>query len=128
MSRTISHFAINADDLPRARSFYEGVFGWRFEAWGPPGFFQIVTGDPGDAGALRGALQQRRELAPGKVMHGFECSVSVDDLGAVLAAVKERGGTLLMDPTVIAGVGTLAFFEDTEGNVVGAMQYDAAAD
>ena len=28
----LSHFAINADDVPAARAFYEKVFGWRFTA------------------------------------------------------------------------------------------------
>jgi hypothetical protein len=33
-----------------------------------------------------------------------------------------------MQKTVIAGVGSLVFFEDTEGNSVGAMQYDKGAE
>ncbi len=28
----VRHFAINADDLPRARRFYERVFAWSFQA------------------------------------------------------------------------------------------------
>ena len=40
----VAHFAINADDLPRARRFYEQVFGWTFQAWGPPGFYMIDSG------------------------------------------------------------------------------------
>src|ERR1700731_2639709 len=56
----VRHFAINADDIDRARSFYERVFGWRFNAWGPPNFYQIDTGTP-----PYGALQGRRELVPG---------------------------------------------------------------
>lgn len=126
MSNTVQHFAINADDLDRARSFYAQVFGWRFEAWGPPEFFQIVSG-PEDAPGIRGALQKRRELVPGKTVHGFECTVGVEDLDGVLKAVVDGGGKVLMDKTTIAGVGELAFFEDTEGNVVGAMRYDASA-
>ena len=54
MPNNISHFAIQADDVERARRFYSAVFGWTFEAWGPPGFYRILTGtaaDPGDTGA-----------------------------------------------------------------------------
>ena len=36
MPNNVVHFAVHADDLPRARRFYEAVFGWRFEPWGPP--------------------------------------------------------------------------------------------
>jgi len=46
MPNNLAHFAINADDTARARGFYQNVFGWQFQAWGPPDFFQISTGDP----------------------------------------------------------------------------------
>lgn len=44
MPNNLARFAINADDVPRARHFYEQVFGWKFDAWGPPNFFMIETG------------------------------------------------------------------------------------
>ena len=40
-SPRIAHFAINANDLPRAQRFYGNVFGWKFSPYGPPGFFMI---------------------------------------------------------------------------------------
>ena len=43
MTNDVDFFAINADDVPRARNFYETVFGWGFEPWGPPGFYLIAT-------------------------------------------------------------------------------------
>src|SRR6476660_6709791 len=48
----VRHFAINADDMARARRFYERVFGWRFDAWGPPNFFMITTGSDQDPGII----------------------------------------------------------------------------
>jgi uncharacterized protein len=122
----VAHFAINADDLPRARRFYEKVFGWRFTAWGPPGFLQIATGTEHEPGIL-GAMQQRRELVAGHPTIGYECSVSVRDVDAVAAAVVANGGSILIPRTLIPTVGHLIFARDTEGNVVGAMQYDAGA-
>jgi predicted enzyme related to lactoylglutathione lyase len=122
----VAHFAINADDVSRARSFYEKVFGWRFEAWGPPGFFQIVAPGGGAPGPL-GALQKRRELIPGIQTVGFECTVAVADVDAVAATVVANGGTILIPKVLIPTVGYLIFFRDPEGNAVGAMQYDASA-
>jgi predicted enzyme related to lactoylglutathione lyase len=122
----VAHFAINADDLNRARRFYEKVFGWRFEAWGPPGFFQIATSDGSRPGSL-GALQKRRELVAGERTNGFECTVAVADVDAVAAAVVAGGGTILIPRTLIPTVGHLIFFRDPEGNAVGAMQYDSNA-
>jgi hypothetical protein len=122
----IKHFAINADDVPRARRFYERVFGWRFEPWGPPNFLQIFPGPDNDPD-VRGALQGRRELIDGQRTVGFECSFGVDDVDAIAAAVVANGGTILIPRTLIPTVGYLIFFRDTEGNAVGAMQYDARA-
>ncbi|WP_394781385.1 VOC family protein [Undibacterium sp.] len=119
MSATLRHFAINADDVGRAKTFYESVFGWRFDAWGPPGFYQIKNAGKG----LLGALQERRELAPGVRIAGYEASMGVTDLRATMAAVEAGGGRIVMRPFRIEGVGELIYFEDTEGNLVGAMQY-----
>lgn len=128
----LAHFAINADDVDTARRFYEAVLGWTFEAWGPPGFSKIDTGD-GDHGgdgahAVRGALQQRRELVPGIRTVGFECTFAVDDVDAVAKAVVEHGGTILMEKTTLMGVGDLIWFQDPDGNALGAMRYDPAAE
>src|SRR5262249_4915937 len=126
MANDLKHFAINADDVTRARRFYERVFGWKIEPWGPPGFFQIFT-SPGPE-AVRGALQGRRELLPGKRMVGFECTIGVADVDKVAQAVRENGGRIIMEKTTIVGVGDLIFFEDNEGNVAGAMRYDRNAE
>ena len=122
----VKHFAINADALPRARRFYERVFGWRFQAWGPPGFFLATTGTEQDPG-IQGSLQQRRELVPGVKMPGYECSIGVADVDAVAAAVVANGGEIILPKTLIPTVGHLIFFRDTEGNIAGAMQFDSAA-
>ncbi len=126
MSNNIKYFAINADDLSRAQEFYSKVFGWSFDAWGPPDFYQIRTGD-GESG-IGGALQKRRELLPGQPVLGFECTVGVEDVDEIAKAVVSSGGEIVMEKTTIAGVGDLIFFKDTEGNVAGAMRYDASAE
>jgi predicted enzyme related to lactoylglutathione lyase len=120
MAATFRHFAINADDVPRARRFYEAVFGWRFDPWGPPDFYQIKNAGQGVIGALQG----RRELVPGVRMTGYEASLGVEDLKATMAAIEAGGGKILMPPYRIEGVGELIYFQDTEGNLAGAMQYE----
>ena len=122
MANNVVHFAIHADDVDRARSFYRAVFGWRFEAWGPPGFFRIFTGPPDDPG-IEGALHERHEPLDGKGMRGFECTVNVDDLAPIKAAVVANGGTIVYDEIEIPTVGMLVQFLDTEGNVCSAMKY-----
>jgi predicted enzyme related to lactoylglutathione lyase len=120
MPATFRHFAINADDVARAKAFYERVFDWRFTPWGPPNYYQIRTAGEG----LLGALQERRELVKGVKASTFEPSFGVSDLKATMEAITAGGGKILMQPYRIEGVGELIYFEDPEGNFVGAMQYD----
>ena len=74
-----------------------------------------------------GALQGRRELVKGHRV-GFECTFGVPSIDATEKAVKAAGGKVLLERSVIVGVGTLMFFADPDGNAFGAMQYDAAAE
>jgi hypothetical protein len=120
MPAQFRHLALNADDVQRAKVFYENVFGWKFEPWGPPDYYQVRNAGDGVIGALQG----RRELKSGARMLGFEATMGVDDLGAAIARVEAAGGKVATTPIYIEGVGRLVYFEDTEGNLVGAMQYD----
>jgi predicted enzyme related to lactoylglutathione lyase len=120
MPATLGHFAINADNVQRAKRFYESVFQWTFDPWGPPDFYQVKNAGQG----LLGALQGRRELVPGVRVAAYEVTFGVEDLKATIAAVEAGGGRIVMQPYRIEGVGELIYFEDTEGNLVGAMQYD----
>jgi predicted enzyme related to lactoylglutathione lyase len=117
MPSNIAFFAVHADDLPRARRFYETVFGWKVQPWGPPGFFLIATGDERDPG-IPGALQQRHEVVPGERFNGYECTISVPDIDAAAAAVTANGGKIVLSKCEIPTVGWLIKIKDPEGNVV----------
>ena len=119
MPARFRHFAINADDVARAKSFYEQVFGWTFTPWGPPDFYQIHNAGEG----IQGAPQGRRSLKDGVRTNALETTMAVDDIKAAVAAITNAGGKVLMPPFRIEGVGDLIYFEDPEGNIVGAMQY-----
>src|SRR5262245_265060 len=125
MPNDVDFFAINADEVPRARKFYESVFGWSFEPWGPPGFYLIETSK--EKGAIRGALQERRELAPGQKMIGFECTISVPNIDQALRAIEANGGRIAAPKFHIPTVGTVAYILDTEDNLVGIIQRDRSA-
>jgi predicted enzyme related to lactoylglutathione lyase len=121
MPNNVGFFAVHADNLPRARRFYENVFGWKFEPWGPPDFFLISTGTKSDPG-IGGALQKRHDLVAGKSPLCYECSIFVDDVDAVAKAVATYGGKVIMPKCEIPTVGHLIKFQDSEGNVAGAKQ------
>ena len=123
MPANLASFAVHVDDTDRAAAFYEAVFGWRFEPWGPPGFYLIHTGTD-DAPGVMGLMHQRHEPRSGTGLNGFEPTFSVEDVDAVVAAVRANGGTVTMEKSHIPTVGTLVRFLDTEGNDVGAMHYE----
>lgn len=126
MPNNVAHFSIEADDLPRARRFYESVFGWQFRPWGPPDYFLIRTGTDKEPG-IQGDLTRRRAPLTGTGNRGFECTVTVDSLEKIMQKITAAGGKIAMEPYEIVGVGTLIYFHDTEGNRVGAMQLDPNA-
>jgi predicted enzyme related to lactoylglutathione lyase len=113
----VIHCAINADDVEASRRFYSALFGWEFQAWGPPGFMRMQT----ESGQVI-ALQQRRDLG-GIRATGFECTIAVPDVEAIAAALEPHGGRALMRAR-IPDVGDLMFFADPSGIVAGAMQFD----
>ena len=118
MPNDVAHFAVTADDVERARTFYERAFGWSFETFGPPDFYNVQTS--GDD-AIVGALELRGEhTGP---MRGFICTIAVEDVAAAAEAVCAAGGQIVLEPFEIPGVGTLIQFRDSEDNLVGAMQY-----
>jgi uncharacterized protein len=124
----ISWFAINADDVPRARDFYQNVFGWTFEPWGPPNFYRIQTGEAPTGQALprSGGLQERRELIPGSKMIGFECTITVDNLDETIRSIESHGGKMITSKFRIPSICTVAYFQDTEGNVAGVSELEQA--
>jgi len=113
---TLRHLAINADDVQRAKAFYEGVFGWRFKPWGPPDYYQAHEAGEGFTMALQG----RREIEPGAAMLGFEATFAVEDIARATAAIEAAGGRAAAPQIYIEGVGPLGYFR-------GAMQYDPGA-
>jgi predicted enzyme related to lactoylglutathione lyase len=122
MQHNVSHFHFDADDLARARRFYETVFGWRFRPWGPPDYFMIATGDDARPG-IHGSLGRRERPLRRDAEPGFELTIQVADVDATIKAIESQGGTIVMQRSVIHGVGEHARFRDTEGNVMAIMRY-----
>lgn len=117
MPNKLAHFAIEAENVERAKAFYEAVFGWTFEAWGPPNFYRF------SGAGIQGALQERRAPLP-EGRKGFELTFAVDDLEATAALIADHGGSATGERYTIPNVGTLTAFADCEGNEAMIMQYE----
>ena len=125
MPANLASFAIHVDDVDRARAFYEAVFAWTFEPWGPPGFYLIHTGDDAAPG-IQGLMHKRHSPRSVGGLNGFEATFSVEDVDVIAARVLANGGAITLPRSVIPTVGALIRFVDTEGNDVGAMAYETA--
>ncbi len=123
-AQNVGHFAIECDDVERAKAFYETVFGWTITPWGPPNYYHIRTGTVEHPGIL-GDLRERHDKAAGTGpgVSGYVCTIGVGDLKAVLAAVEANGGRIHSQPYFIEHVGTIAYIEDSEANRVGLIQH-----
>jgi uncharacterized protein len=121
---SVVHFEIPAKDVKRASAFYTKAFGWNFNQF--PGFeyWSAVTtasdknGAPTSPGSINGGMGKKGVMAPQAVT----ITISVADIGGALATVKKLGGKVTGKKTPVGDMGFSAYFEDTEGNVIGLWQ------
>ncbi len=64
---------------------------------------------------------------PSGVPHWVTVYVAVADLEKSLGLAEERGGRRVMGPTPVEGVGDIAMFSDSDGNVIGLLTTSAGA-
>jgi len=123
----VVHFEIHAADPERGVKFYEKVFGWTFQKWeGPIEYWLIITGHDSEPG-INGGLLRRQGDIDGQAVIAYVCTIGVNDLDATMASVEANGGTVAVPKMPIPGMGWLAYYKDTEGNIFGIMQSDPSA-
>ncbi len=121
MSRVV-HFEIHVDDPDRASKFYTDVFGWKFSKWeGPMDYWLISTGDTSCPG-IDGGMMKRRDP-----MGNVYNTIGIESIDKSIEQITKAGGTIVVPKMPIPGVGWLAYFKDTEGNIFGVMQPDPSA-
>ncbi len=116
-ARTVVHFEIPANDLPRLARFYEVCFGWTFTKVPAPGmeYWLIATGPRGRT--LRGGMYPR--------MHEDDRPrnfVGVEDIDAAIRAFTGAGGTEVVGKREVPGQGWTFIGNDPEGNAIALFQ------
>jgi len=117
----IGFFQIPADDVGRARKFYQSLLGWKIE---PDTTLEntslqwqtILTGEPEEGTMNKGGIYKR--MGPGPIMN----FVILQEFDRVLAKVEKLGGTIVMPKNAIKHVGLVAVIQDTEGNIIGLLK------
>jgi predicted enzyme related to lactoylglutathione lyase len=113
------HFEIPHDDGDRARAFYEKAFGWQLMPIPEMGYTIVMSGPSGEQGPtepgfINGGMMQREEpfTAPNVV-------IDVENLENALKAVNDAGGSTVAERQPVGDMGFVAYFRDTEGNLIG---------
>ncbi|MGD9695245.1 MAG: VOC family protein [Thermoleophilia bacterium] len=123
MTGRVVHFEVPYDDADRARAFYSDVFGWSIQQVPDFDYNFVQTGPTGDngmpteSGYIGGGMFQRQEDIGRPII-----TIDVDDMTSALATIAEHGGTAVGEPQQVGEMGIAAYFNDSEGNLLGLWQ------
>jgi uncharacterized protein len=124
---TIVHFEIPANDIGRAKKFYNDLFGWNIEKW--PGtednssqltspvtgqsieYWMVITTDDKGNKALGGGMMKRQIPE-----HQVTNYIGVESIDEYSSKVKELGGKVVAPKHAVPGMGYFALCIDTENN------------
>ena len=121
---SVTHFEIPAKDPKRAAAFYTKAFGWNitqfpnFDYWSLGTTMSDKNGSPTSPGAINGGMGKKGEMAPDNVT----VTIQVTNIDKALADVKKLGGKQSGKKMPVGDMGWSAYFEDTEGNIIGLWQ------
>ena len=111
---SIVHFELPAEEAERAKAFWTGLLGWRFQPWTGPVEYHMTDG-LSPVGAIYPTTSDER---------GPYVYFAVDDVDASLAQVRELGGEVELAKQPVPTVGWFARCRDTEGNRFSLFQRD----
>ena len=118
----VTHFEIGAEKPEELADFYKKTFGWKFEKWaGPMDYWMIMTGDEKSPG-IDGGLKRRDEMGTNTVN-----VIDVLEIDECIKKIIKNGGKITVPKVAVPGIGWVAYFADTQGNVFGIMQSDETA-
>jgi len=126
----VVHFELPADNVERAKKFYKETFDWQMEDVPEMNYIILRTTEvdekmmPGPKGYPTGAINGgmfKREDADNMVT-GPTFSVGVEDIETAIKKIKNAGGLILKEKTPVGEMGFIAYFKDTEGNILSVWQ------
>lgn len=111
-------------DVQGSQKFYAELFGWEFEAIGSSAgldsdsVYTLIRHNGNLIGGMIDTLvlNNRNDISQWVVL------MSVEDIDAAVATVKEKGGEVMTPPTNLQQRGMLAVVRDAEGALLGLLQ------
>ena len=116
-TNALNWFEIPAKDISRAKKFYENIFEIKMEEMEMPGMkYAMFPFDP-TMGKIAGGLAQSPMHTPSSTGSIIYLNAN-PDLQNVLDRIEKAGGKVTMPKTSIGQNGFMAFFIDTEENIM----------
>jgi len=119
----VVHFEIPADNVERAKKFYQETFDWKITPVPQMNYTLLGTVEideknmPKEAGAINGGLMERSFGIKGPVL-----TISVDNIDETIEKIQKQGGKIVQGKMEVPTVGLIAYFQDSEGNILGLIQ------
>lgn len=121
MQSTIKWFEIPVNDIKRAATFYEEIFGIKMHRMELGEGFAMALFPAGEGGVSGALVQNKGFYTPGT--EGAMIYLNADpDLNIVLNRLKAKEANIIQGKKLISEEhGYMALFEDCEGNRIGLM-------
>jgi uncharacterized protein len=122
MTGRVVHFEIPFEDRERGSAFYADAFGWQLNSLPEMGYVLATTGPsdqgpPSEPGFINGGMLERGAPVGGPVL-----VIDVEDIDAALEKIEKLGGTTVSTKQAVGEMGFSAYFNDSEGNLMGLWQ------
>ncbi|MBI2629082.1 VOC family protein [Candidatus Pacearchaeota archaeon] len=116
----VVHFEIPAEDVERAKEFYSKIFRWNIISI-PEMQYNIVhtveideKNMPKTPGAINGGIMKKSKEITNPVI-----IINVENIDNSLKVIEDNGGEVIKEKMQVGDMGYVAYFKDTEGNILG---------
>ena len=119
MTTPVSYVELNSPDLEATTAFVRDVFGWEPQPFAASDYLVAPHGDvPGiDAGLLASRDGNPRTVPV----------IRVESIDALRERLESAGGTVVVEPFSMPGVGRGCYVTDPAGLLLGLHEYDTDA-
>ena len=117
----IVHFDVYSNDPLKTVDFFTKVFDWKFNNWGGPMEYWLITTGPKDKPGIDGGLSK------GKPLSNYVNTIDVDSIDTTMKDIIANGGKIIQPKGPIPGIGWFAVFQSPDGNAFGILQGDPNA-
>ncbi len=118
------HFELPTDDLARAKKFYADTFGWQLTDVPEMSYVMAVSTEvdqktrmPKTSGAINGGMMKRSGM-----VNAPSFAINVESIDEAVKKIKAAGGMVMKEKVPVGTMGFIAYFKDTEGNVLSVWQ------